>query len=127
MKKKNKYPLEFKTENSFKKYLNSNKDYILELLSDNQYLWKDERFVCDSTILIFALRYAIGRKTGAVHRLVDWILEEWHRISFQERDFIVKEIIEFEKNYGNLGYEWQRELWYKIVNKHLFGLIDEFK
>lgn len=125
MKKKNKYPLEFKTENSFKKYLKSNKDYVLEVLSENQFLWKDERYVCDSTILIFALRYAIGRKTGAVHRLVEWILEEWERISVEERDFIVKEITEFEKNYGNLGYEWQRELWYRIVNKHLFGIIDE--
>jgi hypothetical protein len=127
MKKKIKFPKTFSTEKEFKNYLKSNKDYVLNVLSDNQFLWKEDRYVCDSNILIFALRYALGRKTGAVQRIVDWVLEEWDRITPDDREFIVKEIIEFERHYGNLGFEWQRELWYRIVNKHLFGFIDEIK
>lgn len=127
MKKKLKFPKNIESEESLKKYLKNNKEYVLKVLSENQYLWKDERFVCDSTILMFAMRYALGRKTGAVDRLVNWILEEWDRISTEDRIFMVKEIIEYEKHYGNLGFEWNREQWYRIVNKHLYGLIDEMQ
>ena len=127
MKKKIKFPKTFSNEKEFRNYLKNNKDYVLNVLSDNQFLWNEERFVCDSNILIFALRYALGRKTSAVQRMVEWILEEWNRITPNDRDFIVKEIVEFENNYGSLGYDWQRELWYRIVNKHLIGFIDEMK
>lgn len=123
--KKSKFPKNFSSEKSFKNFIKSNRNYILTILSENQFLWNEERYVCDSTILIFAVRYAIGRKTGAVTRLVDWILEEWERISNEEREFIVKEILEYERLYGNLGQEWNRELWYRIINKQLFGLIEE--
>lgn len=123
--KKSKFPKNFSSEKSFKNFIKSNRNYILTILSENQFLWNEERYVCDSTILIFAVRYAIGRKTGAVTRLVDWILEEWERISYEEREVIVKEILEYERLYGNLGQEWNRELWYRIINKQLFGLIEE--
>lgn len=124
MKKKPKFPLTFKNEESFVKYLSSRKEYVLDALTQNKHLSED-KYICDSNILIYALRYALGRKTGAVNRIVDWVLDEWNRIDSDERNMIVKEIVEFEKNYGNLGYDWHRELWYQIVNKHLIGLIDE--
>ena len=59
MKKKIKFPKTFSTEKEFKNYLKSNKDYVLNVLSDNQFLWKEDRYVCDSNILIFALKYAL--------------------------------------------------------------------
>ena len=125
MKKNKKFPKTFETEDDFKKYLKDNKDYILNILSDDVFYYKDERFICDSTMIIFCVRYAVGRKTGAVNTVVDWILKEWERINPNDQTVIVKEIIEFEKNYGNLGFEWNREQWYRIINKNLFGLIDE--
>lgn len=127
MKKNKKFPKKFKSENDFKKYLKNNKDYILDIFTEDTFFYGNEKFICDSTMIIFCVRYAVGRKTGAVTRVVDWILKEWDRINPDDQSAIVKEIIEFEKNYGNLGFEWNREQWYRIINKNLFGLIDEIK
>jgi len=123
---KKKFPKTFEDENSFKKYIKNNKNYVLNMFCEG-ILWSDEKYVCDSNILIFAVRYAIGRKTGAVTKIVEWILKEWNNLTKEDRTDIIKEILEYEKHYGNLGMDWQRELWYRIVNKEIFGWIDEIK
>ena len=38
---------------------------------------------------------------------------------------IVKEILDYEKHYSSLGMVWDREQWYRIVNKDICGYLDE--
>lgn len=127
MKKKSRFPKEgFKDEESFKKYLVKNKAYILDLIIDTE-TWTKKKYICDSNILICAMKYALGRKTGIVHKVVDWILEEWDSMDVDIKSEIIEEIISFECNYPILGIDWQREQWYRIINKGVCGYIDELK
>lgn len=121
---KRKFPKYFKTENSFKRYLKKNKNYVLNMFCEGPF-WYDKKYICDSHMVLSAVKYAIGRKTGTVIKIVEWVLSEWNNLDQEERIEIVKEILRYEENNGNLGYDWHREIWYRIVNKEMIGWIDE--
>lgn len=66
----------------------------------------------DRDILHFAFRYALGRKTGAVYMLVEYLTKHWEELEEWEQIQIVKEI----KNYRhmNKSLPWETE-WNKII------------
>jgi hypothetical protein len=114
----------FSDEETFHKFLKKNSDYVLGLLVREKG-FDGRLFVCDSTFLLCTVRYAIGRKTYIVSRVVDWILDEWDRLDEMDRTKIVNEIISFEKSFGNLGNVWEKEKWYLIVNRSIYGFLNE--
>lgn len=115
----------FESENEFKLFLLDNKDYVLDLMVKDRFFPDRQRYICDSRLLICSVRYAVGRKTGIVRYVVDWIVDEWERIDGEVRADIVKEILDYEKHYGTIGAIWDREQWYRIVNKDIYGYLDE--
>lgn len=114
----------FADEGDFETFLLENKGYVLDLMTRDR-MWEKQKYVCDATLLICSVRYAVGRKTGIVRYVVDWIVDEWDRIEGEVKADIVKEILEYEKHYGNIGAPWDREQWYRIVNKDILGFLDE--
>ena len=114
----------FADESQFERFLLENKDYALGLMTGGR-MWGRQKYICDDRLLICSVRYAIGRKTGIVRYVVDWVVDEWDSIEGEVRAEIVKEILDHEKNYGNIGAPWDREQWYRIVNKDICGFLDE--
>lgn len=47
------------------------------------------------TLVLFAVRYAMGRKSTAPSCVADWLLENWGQLSFEIRSLIQRDI-EFE-------------------------------
>lgn len=126
MKRKEKYPKKgFKDEQEFKRYLLKNKSYVLDLMVDSV-TWGEKKFICDEKILMCAINNALGKKTGTVLKIVDWVLDYWDEMDDDLKTEIIRGIIEFECNYHPLiGNDWKREEWYRIVNKGVYGFIDE--
>lgn len=114
----------FADEDEFEGFLIENKSYILDLMTKGR-MWDKQKYICDSTLLICSVRYAVGRKTGIVRYVVDWVIDEWDRLEGEVRADIVKEILDYEKHYSSLGMVWDREQWYRIVNKDICGYLDE--
>lgn len=114
----------FKTEKSFRKFLISNQQKVLEMMSEGRGL-SGKRHVCDSSLIVFSVRYAIGRKTNAVSKVVQFVLDNWEKLEDREKELIVKEILSYEENYKDLGELFDRENWYRIINRNIYTLIKE--
>lgn len=114
----------FADEEEFEAFLSENRDYVFGLMTKGR-MWDKQKYICDSTLLVCSVRYAVGRKTGIVRYVVDWIVDEWDCIDGEVRAEIVREILDYEKHYGNIGAPWDREQWYRIVNKDICGFLDE--
>jgi hypothetical protein len=114
----------FADEGQFERFLLENKGYVLDLMAGDR-MWDRQKYICDSTLLVCSVRYAVGRKTGIVRYVVDWIVDEWERVEGDVRADIVREILDYEKHYGNIGSSWDREQWYRIVNKDILGYLNE--
>jgi hypothetical protein len=75
-----------------------------------------------TVIIMYAFRYALGRKTGApstassaIRRNIDYF-KEW------ELKQIIKEILEFDDWNGGLGDDCDEEVWHHLIetiNNHL--------
>lgn len=70
----------------------------------------------DEDVLFFAFRYALGRRTGAVTLLVAQIKRHWKHLTPQTQKQIQDEINDFERMYGNLGGECDKEAWQEILD-----------
>lgn len=114
----------FDDEESFQRFLGKNTDYVLGLMAEKKGL-DGPLFICDSTFLVCTVRYAVGRKTYIVDKVVKWVLDEWERLDEMDRSKIVNEIINFENSFGNLGGIWEKEKWYQIVNRSIYGFLNE--
>lgn len=114
----------FRDERQFSKFLMENRDQVLELMSGKNRKER-QRYICDSMILMSAVKHTVGRKTPAAQHMVEWVLQEWNTMEGKLKSQIVNEIIDYEKYFGPLDTEWNRELWYQIVNKEILGFLDE--
>lgn len=114
----------FRTENSLRKFLLSNEERVLEMLSEGRNL-TGKKHVCDSSLIIFSVRYALGRKSYAVSKVVNFVLESWDKLEDFAKETIVKEILMHEENYKGLGDLFDRENWYRIVNRNIYTLMNE--
>ncbi len=65
--------------------------------------------------LIYAFRYALGRKTYAVSDVCDEIKKYWNVLAPHKKSLIRKEIKEHERLYGDLGHDCDRKNWYEIL------------
>jgi len=65
-------------------------------------------------ILIYAFRYALGRETSSVAALVEELIENWNKLSFQTKTVIKKEIKEAIDN-NKAGARMDIEEWKKIL------------
>jgi len=70
-------------------------------------------------VLIYAFRYALGRRSYAVSTVIDNILHNWETLSEGDKKLYQREIKEHEEMYGNLGDEMDKKNWYKIVDKEI--------
>lgn len=81
-------------------------DIIMKIITDEQ-----------DILICCAFRYALGRRTYVVSAIVDYILKNWENFSPYRQEMFQKEIIDYEKAYGNLGQSVDKEQWYKILKK----------
>ena len=72
----------------------------------------------DTTILICAFRYALGRKTQVVGCVVREIHRVWNSLSQGDRELIVREISDHRHTFGNLGHECDERDWMSVVDRH---------
>lgn len=66
-------------------------------------------------ILIYAFRYALGRKTYAVSVMCELLKENWDKLADHTKDSIKKEIISHEELYGDLGHDCDKDEWYSLL------------
>lgn len=65
--------------------------------------------------MMYAFRYALGRRTYAVEEVVSYIIKYWDFTRAETKNQIKSEIIEFKQNYGNLGDHCDEEQWNRIL------------
>lgn len=87
------------------------KGHVTERETMGYYLPKD-----DEDVLFFAFRYALGRRTGAVTLLVAQIKRHWKKLRPQTQVQIQEEINGFDKQWGNLGGECDKEAWQEVLD-----------
>ena len=76
----------------------------------------------ESVIIMYAFRYALGRKTGAPSTICEAILRNITSFKEWELTQITKEILEHEEYFGTLGDDCDKEVWYHLIetiNNHL--------
>ena len=69
-----------------------------------------------TTVLFYAFRYALGRKTGAPSTISEAITRNIDAFAEWELKQIVKEILEFEDFYKELGDECDKVVWYDLID-----------
>lgn len=72
------------------------------------------KLLVDESIIFWAFRYCLGRRTYAVSDCVDNILNNWDKLTYQTKQLMFEEIEEAITG-GNAGmqcdvYEWRRIL-----------------
>lgn len=70
----------------------------------------------DTDIIFYAFRYALGRHTGAVGQVVDYIIKNWKDIPEKDKVQMKEEILNFNPIWGEFS---QKEEWAKILNKRI--------
>lgn len=71
-----------------------------------------------SLILICAFRYALGRRTYVVESVVREIHNSWGDLPENDKDLIVKEILEYKHRFGTIGDIFDEDAWMSIVDRH---------
>ena len=75
-------------------------------------------------MIMYAFRYALGRKTYAVSTVTDYLIHFWHRFKLHTREQIVKEIEEaIEKNQAGMDCDivrWKAVLLLENTTKEDF-------
>ena len=69
-----------------------------------------------TVILMYAFRYALGRKTGAPSTISTEIRRNINSFKEWELKQIIKEILEHEEYYDSLGDDVDKIEWYSLVN-----------
>lgn len=72
----------------------------------------------DPVILFCAFRYALGRRTYVVSAVCQQIHRCWETLCDTERELFVKEILEYQNRFGNLGHECDAREWLSIVDRY---------
>lgn len=65
-------------------------------------------------MLLYAYRYTLGRATYAVGEMTDWLLDNWHKLSHNEKELIKHDIKMADKE-SRIGMDMDRERWLKIL------------
>ncbi len=78
-----------------------------------------------TTVLFYAFRYALGRKTGAPSTMAEAIEKNLDEFAEWELKQIIKEILEFEDFYKELGDACDKEVWYNLIDTINKKLEDE--
>ena len=66
--------------------------------------------------MIYAFRYALGRKTYAVRDVCDCLISNWDELGLISKKLIHKEIIEFRERYVKIGLGQNDNAWDEILN-----------
>lgn len=70
----------------------------------------------DETTLVFAFRYALGRRSTAPYHMVAILLREWDNLEEWTREQIVREI-EVALRRGDAGDGCDREQWQRVLDR----------
>lgn len=68
-----------------------------------------------TTVLFYAFRYALGRKTGAPSTIADAIKDNLDEFAEWELKQIIKEILGYEDFYESLGDHCDKVVWYSLI------------
>ena len=68
-----------------------------------------------TTVIFYAFRYALGRKTGAPSTICNTILANIDEFKDWELEQFIKEIKDFEDFYKELGDECDKQVWYDLI------------
>ncbi|CAB4141324.1 hypothetical protein UFOVP410_163 [uncultured Caudovirales phage] len=69
------------------------------------------------SVLICAVRYALGRKTYVSQLIVYEILLRWSKLSPQDKVLICQDILHYFKSQESLGVNCDDDCWKKIIEK----------
>ena len=69
-------------------------------------------------ILICAFRYALGRRTYVVDSIVKAIHNEWGALNENDKELMVREILEYKSRFGQIGDVFDEDAWMSIVDRH---------
>lgn len=68
-------------------------------------------------MVVYAFRYALGRKTYAVQDVSDYLIENWHRFSKHTQSQIIDDI-EKAIERGEAGMECDIKMWKAVLLLH---------
>ena len=71
-------------------------------------------FEVEENMVVFAFRYALGRKTYAVKEVSDYLIDNWHRFSPHTKDQIVRDI-DRAIEINEAGHECDINAWKRII------------
>lgn len=77
-------------------------------------------FEVSENVVVYAFRYALGRRTGAVNEVVEMLLKVWPRLDALTRQQIASEILTAMKR-DDAGWAYEIKLWQRVLDTH-FGL-----
>ena len=69
----------------------------------------------DTSIIIMAMRYQLGRATYGITEIYDAIKNNWHHFTFADRDLIIREI-STALGENNTGMEMDTRLWRQLLD-----------
>lgn len=69
----------------------------------------------EETILVFAFRYALGRRSSAPFFMTEEIKRRWGELKPFTQAQIKHEIKTHEQMYGSLGDNCDKETWYELL------------
>lgn len=69
----------------------------------------------EETILVFAFRYALGRRSTAPGIVADYLIKQWADLAPHSRAQ-VKEEIRTAINRGDAGHPYNVETWQKVLD-----------
>lgn len=76
----------------------------------------EQKFLVDENMLMWAFRYALGRRTGAVMNVCDHLKMHWKKLKPQTQQQIKDEIRDYPTKYSKLGDQCDIESWEEILN-----------
>lgn len=69
----------------------------------------------DTSIIIMAMRYQLGRATYGIAEIYDAIKNNWHHFTFADRDLIIREITT-ALDEKNAGMDTDMRLWRQLLD-----------
>ena len=75
-----------------------------------------KKFAVNENMIMWAFRYALGRRTGAVQDVIDSLKQNWHGLDYFTRDQIKREIREAIK-LDQAGAECDVNNWNRVLEE----------
>lgn len=71
----------------------------------------------NDAMILYAVRYCLGRQTYAPHECVDWLIENWSGLYRTTHKIIIREVKEAIKE-SRCGAEMDCDKWRELIKFH---------